>query len=179
MTREALSLKSRFDIFKRDNFTCRYCGACGDDVKLEVDHVTPVSAGGTNHHENLATACFECNRGKRAGRVLNLEKPNVTQQQMDMVWSVLAGERHLPKDMEDKIRLFIHRIGVEKTVEAAEVAKGKIFTFNDSRWRYFCGVCWSCIKSRTVVGTENRPRKSHYDKRKARRKMWSQSVEEY
>jgi 5-methylcytosine-specific restriction endonuclease McrA len=33
-------------------------------VKLQVDHVLPVSAGGTNKPENLATACAECNIGK-------------------------------------------------------------------------------------------------------------------
>jgi 5-methylcytosine-specific restriction endonuclease McrA len=31
---------------------------------LECDHVIPVSRGGKNHIENLATACFKCNRSK-------------------------------------------------------------------------------------------------------------------
>lgn len=34
---------------------------------LEVDHVHPVAEGGTNHIDNLLTACFDCNRGKGAG----------------------------------------------------------------------------------------------------------------
>jgi CRISPR/Cas system Type II protein with McrA/HNH and RuvC-like nuclease domain len=57
----------RFEIFMRDNFTCQYCGVNKeeDGVKLEVDHIVPVSKGGTNKESNLTTACFSCNRGKR------------------------------------------------------------------------------------------------------------------
>jgi 5-methylcytosine-specific restriction endonuclease McrA len=51
-------------IFGRDNHTCRYCGVVGG--RLECDHVIPVSRGGTNEDDNLATACFPCNRSKRA-----------------------------------------------------------------------------------------------------------------
>lgn len=51
-------------IFARDNYTCTYCSARG--VRLECDHVVPVSRGGSHEDDNLATACFECNRSKRA-----------------------------------------------------------------------------------------------------------------
>jgi hypothetical protein len=51
-------------IFLRDNYTCRYCGKRG--VRLECDHVVPVSRGGSHEDSNLATACFGCNRSKRA-----------------------------------------------------------------------------------------------------------------
>lgn len=54
----------RFEIFKRDNFTCNYCGKKSPEIKLEVDHIVPVSIGGTDDIFNLTTACFECNRGK-------------------------------------------------------------------------------------------------------------------
>jgi hypothetical protein len=36
------------------------------DVKLHVDHVTPVALGGTDDPTNLVTACAECNGGKAA-----------------------------------------------------------------------------------------------------------------
>lgn len=62
--REALSKKIRFEVFKRDKFTCQYCGKSSPDVVLEVDHIVPVAEGGTNDIENLITACFDCNRGK-------------------------------------------------------------------------------------------------------------------
>ncbi len=77
--RKAISAGLRFSILTRDRFTCRYCGARAPDVSLEVDHVHPVSKGGTNQADNLVTACWTCNAGK-ADRVLELlafENPNV------------------------------------------------------------------------------------------------------
>lgn len=69
MTRKAISKSTRFRIFARDGFTCRYCGAQSDTVALEVDHIIPVVEGGTNDDENLITACLTCNRGKSAKRL--------------------------------------------------------------------------------------------------------------
>ena len=54
----------RYRVMQRDGFVCRYCGRGAPDVELEVDHIEPVSAGGTDTPENLATACLDCNRGK-------------------------------------------------------------------------------------------------------------------
>lgn len=51
-------------IFLRDDFTCTYCGERGK--KLECDHIYPVALGGTHEDSNLTTACFKCNRSKRA-----------------------------------------------------------------------------------------------------------------
>ncbi|GAB3801495.1 HNH endonuclease [Virgibacillus kimchii] len=62
--RKSLSKKARFEVFKRDSFKCQYCGNTSPDVILEVDHIKPVSDGGTNDITNLITACFDCNRGK-------------------------------------------------------------------------------------------------------------------
>lgn len=62
--RKPISKKLRFEVFKRDNFTCRYCGRKAPDVVLEVDHIEPVSKGGKNSIINLVTSCRECNRGK-------------------------------------------------------------------------------------------------------------------
>jgi hypothetical protein len=52
----------RKEILKRDNYTCQYCGAV--NVKLECDHIIPISKGGDNSKENLTTACVPCNRSK-------------------------------------------------------------------------------------------------------------------
>lgn len=60
----ALSKALRFSVFKRDGFTCQYCGRKTPAVILEADHIVPVSAGGLDEIENLITACFDCNRGK-------------------------------------------------------------------------------------------------------------------
>lgn len=62
--RKAISTRRRFEIFKRDAFTCQYCGAHPPHVVLHVDHVVAVAEGGTNDDENLITACDTCNLGK-------------------------------------------------------------------------------------------------------------------
>ena len=64
--RRSLSLRTRFEILKRDNSTCRYCGARAPGVVLHVDHVHPVARGGKNELENLVTSCRDCNAGKGA-----------------------------------------------------------------------------------------------------------------
>lgn len=65
-TRITLSKKIRFEVFKRDGFKCQYCGKSAPDVVLHVDHINPVSNGGTNDIMNLITSCSECNLGKGA-----------------------------------------------------------------------------------------------------------------
>lgn len=67
--RERVSIgpRLRFEVFRRDSFTCRYCGRKTPQVILEVDHVIPVAEGGGDELENLVTSCWECNNGKGAG----------------------------------------------------------------------------------------------------------------
>ena len=62
--RKTISKKLRFEVFKRDNFTCQYCGRTAPEVILEIDHINPVKNGGDNNIVNLITSCFDCNRGK-------------------------------------------------------------------------------------------------------------------
>ena len=64
--RKALSKRVRFEVFKRDKFTCQYCGKAAPDVVLVVDHIDPVANGGTNDILNLLTSCDPCNAGKGA-----------------------------------------------------------------------------------------------------------------
>lgn len=64
--RRGIRLSLRFRVLKRDNFACFYCGAGPRQSVLHVDHVKPVSAGGTNDFDNLRTACEDCNIGKGA-----------------------------------------------------------------------------------------------------------------
>ena len=68
--REPISRKKRFEIFARDNFTCQYCGQKAPQVVLHVDHIHPVSKGGTNDPSNLVTACSSCNTGKGASEIV-------------------------------------------------------------------------------------------------------------
>ncbi|GGR34019.1 HNH endonuclease [Deinococcus ruber] len=54
-------------MFVRQNGCCHYCGAkVGRTAGLawHVDHVIPISRGGSNFPENLVIACEPCNRAK-------------------------------------------------------------------------------------------------------------------
>lgn len=62
--RKGLSVRARFEVFKRDNFKCQYCGKAAPDVVLRIDHIHPVSKDGDNDILNLLTACVDCNAGK-------------------------------------------------------------------------------------------------------------------
>lgn len=50
-------------ILKRDNYTCNYCNQVGGI--LEIDHIMPITKGGTNDFHNLITSCRKCNRQKK------------------------------------------------------------------------------------------------------------------
>jgi len=62
--RSEMTLRLRYSIMKRDNFMCVLCGRRPPEVELHVDHIKPVSKGGTNDESNLRTLCADCNRGK-------------------------------------------------------------------------------------------------------------------
>lgn len=62
--RPLISKTLRFEVFKRDSFTCQYCGRRAPDVALHCDHVKPLVEGGEHNILNLTTACVDCNLGK-------------------------------------------------------------------------------------------------------------------
>ncbi len=53
---------SRREIFRRDAYTCQYCGQRTHD--LTIDHVIPRYRGGAYSWENLVSACRSCNHRK-------------------------------------------------------------------------------------------------------------------
>lgn len=55
---------SRRNIFKRDKFTCQYCGCQPSPKELTIDHVVPRSRGGGSSWENCVLACVDCNHRK-------------------------------------------------------------------------------------------------------------------
>lgn len=63
--RSKMSDSIRYDVLKRDNFSCKICGATSrEGAKLHVDHIIPVSKGGKTEMNNLQTLCERCNLGK-------------------------------------------------------------------------------------------------------------------
>src|SRR5690606_10518842 len=53
---------NRQGIFRRDKFTCLYCGS--KKGPLTIDHIIPRSQGGKSNYFNCATACYSCNNIK-------------------------------------------------------------------------------------------------------------------
>lgn len=53
---------SKRNIFKRDNYSCQYCGASSPELTL--DHIVPRSRGGLTTWENVVVACQSCNLKK-------------------------------------------------------------------------------------------------------------------
>lgn len=65
--RSLMTNKLRNYIKKRDNFTCQNCSvsiAQQSLLLLEIDHIIPISKGGTSVEANLQTLCWKCNRKK-------------------------------------------------------------------------------------------------------------------
>jgi hypothetical protein len=109
--RKQIGAKARFEIFKRDSFTCQYCGAEAPGAVLHVDHILPVAKGGDNKITNLITACSECNMGKGA-RKLNddsavarqkqqLNELNERREQLEMIQQWRTGLSDLAEQEVD------------------------------------------------------------------------------
>jgi 5-methylcytosine-specific restriction endonuclease McrA len=61
--RNSLSEKAWFRVAKENREDeCANCGVEADGRELDVHHIIPVSAGGTNHPDNLITLCISCHR---------------------------------------------------------------------------------------------------------------------
>lgn len=63
--RHKISKRIRNEVFQKDNFACHWCRV--QNEPLTVDHLLPVSLGGTDYPVNLVAACKVCNarRGNR------------------------------------------------------------------------------------------------------------------
>jgi hypothetical protein len=168
-----LSKKQRFDIFKRDAFTCQYCGRTPPAVVLECDHIHPVSGGGSDEPHNLITACFDCNRGKAAGTLgvaiastadraaelaermeqakaydaLLRKQRRKLNSQVEIVCDAFTGVFTgwgLNDNARNSIRKFLKSLPLEEVIEAMEKACSKMS--KEHAFKYFCGICWNKIK---------------------------------
>jgi len=169
MKRKPLSKRVRFSIFARDEFTCRYCGRQSDEVKLVVDHLIPVSQGGTNEQENLITSCEECNQGKAAktieeivpakhDRFAELQKYREQLDEAKMAAEIIGIREQLHEnlaklisqctgdDYVDKRTLsilthFVRLYGWMKVADWVAIAKDRVRTVSDYNiCKYVCGI---------------------------------------
>lgn len=62
--RDPIESRLRHEVLKRDNYKCIECGKGKDETVLHIDHIKPVSQGGSDELENLQTLCQACNLAK-------------------------------------------------------------------------------------------------------------------
>lgn len=114
----AVSKRLRFEILRRDNHTCQYCGEKAPDVTLHVDHVVPVTLGGSDKPDNLLAACKDCNLGKTS---VPAEAPLVA----------AVGKMAAAYALDLTERMTIIRAGLERDSEYLEE-----FLEVWNRWKY-------------------------------------------
>lgn len=159
----------RYEVLKRDKFTCRYCGASAPDVHLQVDHIVPVSLGGGDTPDNLVAACVDCNSGKSSSTVGGITVQDVSPLNVEMMRAVRAIGDKTVADMEEmqKASDFLcdnwrgpdlppmpddgYR-SIEKwltlglpvqIIESMMVVATDANVPKKDKWRYFCGCCWN------------------------------------
>ena len=62
--RKNITKSIRHEVFVRDNYKCVECGCTQKEGTLHIDHIIPISKGGTDELSNLQTLCKECNLSK-------------------------------------------------------------------------------------------------------------------
>jgi len=67
MIKQPIPPDLRWEVWERDNFTCRHCGV---RRHLSVDHIIAESKGGPMTLDNLQTLCRSCNSRKGAGPIV-------------------------------------------------------------------------------------------------------------
>ena len=97
----SISPQLRSEILERNGFTCQQCGSAAGDpdpynpgrkVRLHVDHIIPISQGGTDDRDNLKALCSTCNQGKH-----NIQAPSET------ALNILARIRKLPRSNQKEV----------------------------------------------------------------------------
>jgi hypothetical protein len=99
--RQPLDQRLRRAILMRDNYTCQWCSEsiyCDRSIRLEVDHIVPWSALGSDHPVNLRTLCQPCNQ-LRSNRLSELD-----QRAMPIVWRCYSCDEW--GDVESGLALF-------------------------------------------------------------------------
>jgi hypothetical protein len=164
----AVSKRTRYEVLKRDNHTCRYCGGVAPDAILTVDHVTPVALGGSDDPSNLVAACRDCNYGKastspdaetvedvkvidlrwadaqrRAAEILSA-KDTEAEEYIGCFARAWPTYRSAPTGAEYSIRrLYEAGLPVEQMVDAARIAATNRGVYD--RFGYFMGICWKRV----------------------------------
>jgi 5-methylcytosine-specific restriction endonuclease McrA len=79
---------SRRNIFKRDRYTCQYCGRQPGSEELTIDHVLPRAQGGQSRWDNCVLACLDCNK-RKADRTPQQAKMRLRKAPVQPTWNPL------------------------------------------------------------------------------------------
>ncbi len=93
-TPQATVTFSRRNVFKRDHFTCQYCGVQPGTEELTVDHVLPRSQGGVSSWTNCVLACVACNKHK-ADRTPEQAGMKLRRKPVRPTWKPLYGDHQV------------------------------------------------------------------------------------
>ena len=89
---------SRRNLYRRDAYTCQYCGARPGKSELSIDHVVPKSRGGRSNWTNCVVACRRCNK-RKAHRTLSESGLKLQRAPREPVWgphmTLAIGERRV------------------------------------------------------------------------------------
>jgi hypothetical protein len=99
----AVSKRLRYEILRRDNHACRYCGATAPDVKLNVDHVIPQALGGSNAPTNLVASCVDCNAGKTSSMPNAMPVADVDQDTFRQAAAAKQDAEQARRDLTDHL----------------------------------------------------------------------------
>lgn len=176
----AVSKRLRFEILRRDNHACRYCGAKAPETPLTVDHVVPEALGGSDDPSNLVAACGPCNSGKSS---IPADAAVVADVQNDAIrWAralqsaIEIGRAKRSSDKEfvstvmntaaglsagfftqvdgDYPRTIIQfrdlGLDLDDIADAINRTRARGL-FGLNRWKYFCGICWGIIRDRQEI----------------------------
>jgi hypothetical protein len=160
----------RFDVFRRDNFTCVYCGGQSPDVTLECDHKVAVANGGTDDMNNLVTACWDCNRGKGTKRV------SPTKKRVSANDNGLVGLFGHGKDDEGYIKNQFQITGMV----GAEACTIQLFSFADG-----CSTLVEIVPTAalstdqyTLYASEEQWKWAYWQEKESRGLLWRKTAEE-
>lgn len=123
-TRKPIGARKRFRVLQKCGFTCVYCGRTASEVRLEIDHVIPVSQGGTNDEANLTAACVDCNRGRGAMPIDGTFCQWLSAQQLrdDVVGDLADGHARDPLREPKLLRDLVEQIAAFRGIEDAKRA---------------------------------------------------------
>jgi hypothetical protein len=108
--RVPLPRRENRELYCRDEWTCLFCGGRFDRRELSRDHIHPISRGGLDRWENVATACRRCNRikGGRTPEEAGMPLLAVPYAPVHAEWMVLTG-RNIRGDQMEVLRAHLPR----------------------------------------------------------------------